>query len=60
MSKVTITINTDNAAFEDALDYEVIRCLSQVRAFDGEIQTVSGDGKIRDSNGNTVGKVEVE
>lgn len=60
MSKVTITLDTDSDAFQEAMDYELVRCLSQVRVFDGEIQTVSNDGKLRDSNGNTVGKVEVE
>jgi hypothetical protein len=65
--KITITIATDNAAFEDNPAPEVARILHKLS---GEIRTSSGntadhfqrdfDGeKLRDYNGNTVGQVEI-
>lgn len=54
MGKVVITIETDNAAFEDAFEYEVAKVLAQVP------QKLDEDGaKLRDTNGNTVGEVRV-
>lgn len=52
VSKVTITIDTTNDAFEDMFQYEVAKVLAQVEMIDGM--------KLRDSNGNTVGTVEIE
>ena len=51
MSKLTITINTDNAAFED--DFEIARVLKQAANL-----LVAGihQGTLRDSNGNKVGQ----
>lgn len=51
MTRVIITIDTDNAAFEDFPDDEMAKCLAQVRIEAGQ--------KIFDTNGNTVGGVEV-
>jgi len=60
MSTVTITINTDNAAFgesEQEKAEEVARILSGIvkRLQAGSIP----DGKLKDINGNTVGQVGV-
>jgi hypothetical protein len=58
MARITITIDTDNAAFEDAEELAgILRVLSFTA---GEY----GDGRLRDdtiqdSNGNTVGSVTV-
>ena len=55
---ITITIRTDNAAFEDNPETEVGRIL---RNYAATIQTrglVDGYG-LRDGNGNTVGHVEI-
>lgn len=48
---VTITIDTDNAAFEDNFDEEFHWVLSKVYAIDGY--------SLMDSNGNTVGNVQI-
>lgn len=48
--QLTITVNLDNAAFEDNPEEELKRVLAQVTGFsDGLTRT------LRDSNGNTVG-----
>ena len=54
---ITITINTDNAAFEDDRNAEVARILDEIKEMD---MTVAKDTFIRDINGNSVGKVVVE
>ena len=57
--KVTITITTGNAAFEDGDGYaEVARILADRAARierDGSVE----DGKLMDYNGNTVGQIKV-
>jgi hypothetical protein len=53
--KITINIKTDNAAFEDSEEMTRIltKIVSRICTF-GEM-----DGKLRDSNGNTVGNFKV-
>jgi hypothetical protein len=56
--KLIINMNLDNSAFADNPD-EVAKCLDRVA---GAVQSLldnyrdSGEGRIRDSNGNTVGE----
>jgi hypothetical protein len=67
--QITITINTDNAAFEDGAEIEVARILADYarRLNDGltnlELTSVLNNPRgryaLRDSNGNTVGSVRV-
>jgi hypothetical protein len=53
VTKVTITIETTNAAFWDgSFEEEYLHVLEQARLIDGM--------KLKDSNGNTVGKVDIE
>lgn len=52
MGKITITFDTDNAAFEEDYVGEVRWVLSKIYPTDG--------CPVIDSNGNTIGKVEVE
>lgn len=61
--KVTITIDCDNAAFEDGAGREVVRILKRL------IKRIEEDGSavddwfgvaLMDVNGNKVGKMEVE
>ena len=56
---IKITINTDNAAFKDNPTGEVCRILRDLadRADDYGIENTE---RLRDINGNTVGKVTVE
>lgn len=55
MSKIIITIETDNDAFQEDMEQEVQWVLSQVkRALNSSSKT------LKDSNGNTVGTVKVE
>ena len=62
---ITITINTDNAAFEDDPSSEVARILRQLidrltrGAAADDLQEADGI-KLRDINGNMVGSVSVE
>ncbi len=58
--KITITIATDNAAFEDYPAGEVSRILAELARTvrDREIRDLDAM-KLRDSNGNTVGAVKV-
>lgn len=60
--KITITIETDNAAFERAPMFEVARILDSAAArLKREGPPDEGDSyKLRDVNGNTVGRVTVE
>lgn len=51
MSKVTITFDTDNAAFEEDYVGEFKWVLSKIYPSDGQ--------PVVDSNGNTIGKVEI-
>ena len=57
---ITITLNTDNAAFEDDPGAEVARILKRLA---GELEGVTLDAgdyaKLLDSNGNTVGRYAV-
>ena len=56
--KITIEIETDNAAFRDGMKHRETR-----RILKGIVDRITNvkmtDGKIHDSNGNTVGKWEV-
>lgn len=55
MSRVTrmnITIETINDAFTEDFQYEIAKILAQVECIDSQI--------LKDSNGNTVGIVEIE
>ena len=67
--RVTISFDTDNAAFEDDFDAELTRVLRhlprKIRAQMGRAPgclcvTPEADDKIIDSNGNTIGSVCVE
>ena len=52
----TLTIKTDNAAFAD-LETEVARILRDAAR---RIEGGETDGKLRDANGNTVGRFDLE
>ena len=57
MPKFTLEINMDNASFETCPAGELAECLSQVvekLGLSGNKPEVA-EGKIKDSNGNTVG-----
>lgn len=61
MKRVTITIETDNAAFEDnGVEYEVSEILRKL-AVKIKCGFVEGafPGKLRDTNGNTCGQVNI-
>ena len=55
--KITITINTENAAFDDNAAPEVNRILKKLQ--NRFTNTGFEDRAIMDVNGNTVGNVEV-
>lgn len=56
MKKMIITINMDNAAFQEGKgNYETARIL---RKLADDIEEFTLAEKIKDINGNTVGKVE--
>ena len=58
---ITITICTDNAAFEDDPESEVARILAAyARQLADGLTNLSFARKLRDINGNTVGSVEVK
>lgn len=59
--KITITINTDNAAFEDESGSEVARILRELcNEIEGRDILGNDDGtNLRDINGNRVGVMEV-
>ena len=53
----TITINTDNAAFDDAnVEEEIARILDRVK---GDLLGGMYGSNIRDFNGNTIGEWEL-
>ena len=52
VTKVTVTIETTNAAFEEDFLLEYNNVFNQARLEDGQ--------KLYDSNGNAVGTVELE
>ena len=59
---LTIRINLDNAAFEDARDQELEAIFTRIRArltFAGEGHAV-GMTAVNDSNGNTVGTWQIK
>lgn len=62
MGRITITIDTDNAAFEEEGGHEVARILRTVAQDFVHLEDPRDlDGKyIRDINGNRVGKIEVD
>ena len=55
MPQLVITIDTDNAAFDYNMSNELNQVLSQVA---DQVAIYKG-GKLKDSNGNTVGEVTV-
>lgn len=59
MKKLTITINTENAAFNDDLEAEIIRILKKIceniTLFD-----ITENHEVFGSNGNYVGDVTIE
>jgi hypothetical protein len=59
--KITITLDTSNAAFEEDPAAEISRILEALsRSFRAEKRPTDLDGeKLRDINGNTVGQVTV-
>ena len=54
--KITIDFKTDNAAFSDYMFGEIEMIMDSVKNKIGRDMT---EGKVFDSNGNTVGKWEV-
>ena len=52
----TLTIQTDNAAFEDAPGEEVARILEETAA---KLRNMAQSGNLRDINGNKVGTFEL-
>ena len=58
MGQIIITINTDNAAFEDGCS-EVVALLREI-AEDAEHHRRVPDKTLFDSNGNRVGSISVE
>jgi len=59
MATVTITIHTDNAAFEDDMFGEVAAILESIATNVRNEQGLTR-AKIRDSNGNSCGSVFIE
>ena len=59
--KITITLNCDNAAFDDTPEVEVYRILTSVaqRCLQDGVQDLEYL-PLKDINGNTVGKVVVK
>ena len=57
MKKLTITINTENDAFEDNLQEEISRILHELA---DKIESGSCPMTLRDINGNHVGVIETE
>lgn len=58
--KLTITIDMDNAAFDRRTRMEVRRILDNVTDGPDSLPLAPGESiKLRDINGNTVGKAEV-
>ncbi len=51
----TLTISTDNAAFEDGAGPELARILAEFADDLPDVLPHERDGKLRDANGNTVG-----
>lgn len=60
---LSITIETGNAAFGDADDAEGpaagYECAAILRSIADRLEAGETDGKLRDSNGNTVGSFEL-
>lgn len=59
MATVTITINTDNDAFQENAEYETARILREC-ANGIEKGYIDSNSAIRDRNGNTVGQLSLE
>ena len=57
---ITITINTDNAAFQDNESFEVIRILQRLVDSIRDGGYIQPSYTLRDLNGNTVGTLETE
>ncbi len=57
MAKFTLTIECDNAAFEDDAGAEVARILRDAADdLDGDMMAETGSANLRDINGNIVGR----
>jgi hypothetical protein len=59
MSQITITIKTDNSAFDDEL-VRILRDLARRIARDGILDTWLYDSELRDINGNKCGQLAVQ
>jgi hypothetical protein len=58
--KLVLTMNLDNAAFEEPAGYEVARILGELRDKISGESLIDGDGWVlRDVNGNRVGEAKV-
>ena len=55
--RLTLEFSMDNAAFDDNPLVEAARILREAA---GMLDTGTDNGKLRDVNGNTVGRFEVE
>lgn len=63
MTQFTLTISTDNAAFDDGnLGPEVARILrdAAARVEYGDVREPGDERGLRDANGNTVGSMRLE
>lgn len=59
--QITITINTDNAAFEDNTETKVARILADfARKLADGLTNIGITTRLLDINGNTVGAVEIK
>lgn len=57
MKKITITIETENAAFENDLGYELGRILSELAE---KVKNDNIPSTLRDICGNSIGTIETE
>lgn len=58
--RATITINMDNAAFDDTQQYELARILAKLaNTVQGSSITDINGQSIRDINGNVVGSIKI-
>ena len=56
---LTVSIETDNAAFGDTSDEALAECARILRVIAGAMEADNLSGKVRDVNGNTVGSWEL-
>lgn len=57
MKKLTISMNTENSAFEGNTEYEVARILREIA---DKIEQGHEPTKVMDINGNKVGEIEIK